>query len=244
VGMFSARAYPFWVELPDALTTGLKQNETIRRKTFEELYFRSPPAMLDLFMAGMVGLSSEARYKFGQSFDFTPYRTLVDVGGGAAHLACVAADRFPHLSSCITTDLEPVGRIAKQTIAERGLSDRVRFVASDFWKEDIPSADVISMCIVLHDNSLSDKKLLIRKAFAALSDNGVFVIIDSMIDNDRNRNTYAMTMSMHMLIEFGVDGGFDYTPNDVTSWCKEAGFARVDIRPLGASHSMALAYKN
>jgi Dimerisation domain len=47
VGMLSARAYPFWVELPDALTTGLKQNETIRRKTFEELYFRSPPAMFD-----------------------------------------------------------------------------------------------------------------------------------------------------------------------------------------------------
>jgi cyclopropane fatty-acyl-phospholipid synthase-like methyltransferase len=180
-------------------------------------------------MAGMVGLSSEPRYKFSQAFDFTPYCTLVDVGGGAGHLACVAAKQYPHLTSCITTDLAPVGRIAKQTIAQRGLSDRVRFVASDFWNEDIPRADVIVMCIVLHDTSLSAKKQLIRKAFAALSDNGVFVIID---------------MSMHMLIEFGVDGGFDYTPNDVTSWCKEAGFARVDIQPLGASHSMALAYKN
>jgi O-methyltransferase domain/Dimerisation domain len=243
VGMFSARLYPFWMELPDALTTGLKQNETLRRKLFEDLYYRSPPATLDLFMAGMVGLSSEPRYKFSQAFDFTPYRTLVDVGGGTGHLACAAAARFPHLS-CSTTDLEPVGRTAKQTIAQWALGDRVQFVTSDFWKEDIPSADVISMCIVLHDNSLSDKKQLIRKAFAALSDNGVFVIIDSMIDNDRSSNTYALTMSINMLIEFGVDGGFDYTPNDVTSWCKEAGFARVDIHPLGASHSMALAYKN
>jgi cyclopropane fatty-acyl-phospholipid synthase-like methyltransferase len=243
VGMFSARLYPFWMDLPVALTTGLRQNEAIRRKLFEDLYYRAPAAVFDLFMGGMVGLSNEPRYKFRQVFDFTPYRTLVDVGGGAGHLACAAAACYPHLS-CITTDLAPVGRIAKQTIAQRGLGDRVQFVASDFYKEDIPSADVISMCIVLHDNSLSDKKQLIRKAFAALSDKGVFVIIDSMIDNDRSSNTYALTMSINMLIEFGVDGGFDFTPNDVTSWCKEAGFARVDIHPLGASHSMALAYKN
>jgi ubiquinone/menaquinone biosynthesis C-methylase UbiE len=241
--MLSGRAYPFWVQLPVALTTGLRQNEAVRRKTFEDLYYRAPPAVFDMFMAGMVGLSSEPRHKFSQVFDFTPYRTLVDVGGGAGHLACAAAARSPHLS-CITTDLEPVARFANQTIAQHGLNDRVQFVASDFWNEDIPSADVIVMYIVLHDNSLSAKKQLIRKAFAALSDNGVLVIIDSMIDNDRSSNTYALTMSIHMLIEFGMDGGFDYTPNDVTSWCKEAGFARVDIQPLGVSHSMALAYKN
>jgi hypothetical protein len=70
------------VDLPVELTTGLKQSETLLRQLFEDLYYRSLPAVFRLFMAGMVGLSTEPRHKFSQVFEFTPYRTLVDVGGG------------------------------------------------------------------------------------------------------------------------------------------------------------------
>jgi hypothetical protein len=65
VGMFSFRLYPFWMDLPVALTTGPKHNESLRHKLFAELYYRSPPAKLDLFMAGMVGLSTEPRHRIG-----------------------------------------------------------------------------------------------------------------------------------------------------------------------------------
>lgn len=50
-------------------------------------------------------------------------------------------------------------------------------------------------------------------------------------------------MSLNMLIEFGADGGFDYTGAQYDAWCKEAGFSRTEIVPLTGPASAAVAYK-
>lgn len=161
-------------------------------------------------------------------------------------MAVAVAQSNDHIQRCTTTDLAPVEAIANKTLATLDLRvrERIAFVASDFFQEDIPSSDVVIMSILLHDFPLREKMTLIRKAYAALPEHGVFVVIDSMIDDDRRRNTFAMCMSLNMLIEFGVDGGFDFTGSDLAGWCTEAGFARVEIRPLNKTHSMALAYKS
>jgi hypothetical protein len=48
-------------------------------------------------------------------------------------------------------------------------------------------------------------------------------------------------MSLNMLIEFG--DAFDYTGADLTRWCHDAGFDRVDILPLTGPGSAGIAYK-
>jgi O-methyltransferase domain len=118
------------------------------------------------------------------------------------------------------------------------------FVGSDFLKEEIPSSEVIIMGIILHDWSLQVKKMLLEKGYRALPDNGVLVVIDSLIDDDRRTHTYGLCMSVNMLIEFGVDGGYDHTGADLRTLCQQVGFASIEIRPLTTTHSMCIAYKN
>jgi hypothetical protein len=48
-------------------------------------------------------------------------------------------------------------------------------------------------------------------------------------------------MSLNMLIEFG--DAFDYTAADFHGWCREAGFRRFDVIPLGGPASAGVAYK-
>ena len=48
-------------------------------------------------------------------------------------------------------------------------------------------------------------------------------------------------MSLNMLIEFG--DAFDFTGQQLTTWCKDAGFRDVKILPLAGPASAGIAHK-
>ena len=85
------------------------------------------------------------------------------------------------------------------------------------------------------------KCLLIKKAYEALPENGAFVAIENVIDNERNQNVFGLTMSLNMLIETGE--GFDFTLDDFGKWTKDAGFKTVELLHLAGPASAAIAYK-
>jgi len=100
---------------------------------------------------------------------------------------------------------------------------------------------VITMGMILHDWNLEKKKHLIRLAYEALPENGVFVAIENLIDDERRSNAFGLLMSLHMLIEFG--DAFDFTGADFWEWCREAGFKRYEVMHLAGPCSAAIAYK-
>lgn len=143
--------------------------------------------------------------------------------------------------TCTTTDLPAAVEIAKKKIAEAGLSDRVNAEPVDFFKDEIPPADVVTMGMILHDWNLEKKIMLIRKAYDALPDGGAFVVVETIIDDARRENAFGLMMSLNMIIEFGE--AFDYTGADFDRWCKEVGFKRTEVIHLAGPASAAIAYK-
>src|SRR3954452_17729588 len=78
--MCNARLYRFWGDLTEALQTGKPQNEVKHagKAMFEELY--SDPDRLEQFMNAMAGISLGPFSALAESFDFSKYQTLCDVG--------------------------------------------------------------------------------------------------------------------------------------------------------------------
>jgi hypothetical protein len=111
----------------------------------------------------------------------------------------------------------------------------------DFFKESFPKSDVVTMGNILHDWDLDEKKLLIKKAYEALNENGAFIAIESVIDDDRRQNAFGIQMSLNMLLY--TNGGFDYTFREFTQWAEEAGFKRTELIHLNGPVSAAVAYK-
>lgn len=142
---------------------------------------------------------------------------------------------------CTSFDLPPVEPIAKKAIAREGLSDRVGTASGDFFNDALPKADVITMGMILHDWNLEKKKHLIQSAYNALPENGAFIAVENIIDDERRENAFGLMMSLNMLIEFG--DAFDFTGADFWSWCREAGFKRYEILHLAGPCSAAVAYK-
>jgi len=237
--MMNNRLYGFWGNLEEGLTTGLPQNEA---KTggdlFERLY--SDPDRLKEFIHAMGAFQMGNFMAFSQVFDFSKYKTLVDVGGSGGLLSLMVAKNQAHMN-CTSWDLPPVEPIASEAIKHFGLSDRVKAAQGDFFKDDIPKADIVVMGNILHDWDEEIKLMLMQKAYDSLPEGGAFVAIEGVIDDQREKNVFGMMMSLNMLIETGK--GFDYTFADFNRWAKKVGFKTTTLTPLAGPSSAAIAYK-
>jgi hypothetical protein len=142
---------------------------------------------------------------------------------------------------CTTFDLPPVAPVAEAKLKKLNVAERVKIASGDFLKDPMPSAEIITMGNILHGLNEEGKLMLFKKVYDALPENGAFMAIENIIDNERSKNTFGLLMSLNMLIENG--DAFDYTPNDFEKWAKQTGFKRIEIIPLAGPTSAAIAYK-
>jgi O-methyltransferase domain/Dimerisation domain len=238
--MANNRLYGFWGNLEEGLMTGLAQNEIKQGEEhpFAELY--KTPEKLHEFINAMSGIQTGNFMMFAQKFDFSKYKTLVDVGGSGAILSIMVAKHQPGMT-CVSFDLPPVAPVAQDNINKFGMSERVTTAAGDFFADPLPKADVVVMGNILHDWDEERKIALMKAAYDALPEGGAFVAIEGIIDDNRNQNVFGMLMSLNMLIETGR--GFDYTFADYNKLAKIAGFSRTELLPLAGPSSAAIAYK-
>ena len=238
--MLNSRLFGFWNDLGTALKTGKPQNEIKHsgKPMFEELY--SDEARLGQFLEAMSGFQAPSFKQLSENFDFPKYKTVSDIGGALALLSRVIGEDHKHLTFS-TFDLPQVAAHAQKHIDAAGMSDRITVVSGDFFKDDLPKADVITMGNILHDWNLENKKILIKKAYDALLEGGAFIAIENLIDDARRENAFGLLMSLNMLIEFG--DAFDYTNADFREWCTEAGFKRFDSLSLAGPSSAVIAFK-
>jgi len=238
--MSNNHLYPAWNELEQSLKTGkpIESHQSSGHSVFQKIY--SDPNKLLEFQNAMSGWQKGNFSAFAKKFDFSDYRTLCDIGGGAALLSALVTTYNEHMH-CMSFDLGDVEFVAQKTVEEMGVSSRVDLISGDFFKSDFPKADVITMGNILHDWGLKDKMKLIKKAYEALPVGGAFVVIESIIDSGRKDNYIGLLSSLNMLLE--TEEGFDFTEADFDEWTSNAGFKRTEMIPLSGPTSAAIAYK-
>ena len=237
--MANARLYPFWGSLTEALRSGHPQNEArVGENFFTALY--QDPDRLRQFLHSMTGLSMGAAVAIAEKIPWDRYSTVIDIGAAEGCVPVQIALRHPHLTGG-GFDLPPVRAAFEDHVASFGLTDRLGFHAGDFFVDPLPSADVLVMGHILHDWSLEEKLLLLRKAYQALPVEGALIVYESIIDDERRTNTFGMLMSVNMLIE--TQDGFDYTGADCRSWMADIGFQHSYVEPLVGPDSMIVGIK-
>ncbi|NOT45065.1 MAG: methyltransferase domain-containing protein [Acidobacteria bacterium] len=238
--MANSRLYPFWAGLTDTLRTGRPQNEVGHSGTryFDALY--QDEQRLDQYLQAMAGMSRGNFRALAERFDFSPFRTMADIGGASGELAVVVARRYPGVR-CVTADLAPVQPLAARRVAEAGLSDRVEAVVCDMFIDPFPEADILTMGMVLHNWSPDAQQALVRKAYETLPPGGAFIVIEHLIDDERRENLFGLMMSLNMLVACG--NAADFTGADLTGWMRQAGFREARVIPLLGPCSAGIAWK-
>ena len=238
--MSNNRLYPFWNNLEEGLKTGKLQNETKNggKSPFEAIY--ADEQKLKEFLHAMGGVQAGNFMAFAHQFDFSKFNSLTDMGGSGANLSIHVAKNNPHMK-CISFDLPPVHPVATENVAKMGLSDQITIQSGDFFEVEFPKSDIITMGNILHDWGLKEKQILIQKAYDALPDGGVLVVIENIIDDDRSKNAFGLMMSLNMMIE--TEEGFDFSAADFKEWAQEIGFKKIEVMPLTGPSSAIIAVK-
>lgn len=235
-----SRLYELWGNLADAIKNGTPQNETLEQgKSYYDTIY-ADPILTEEFANAMAGASGENYRLLSERFDFAKYNSLCDVGGSTALLSICVAKRYSNIK-CISFDLEAMKTIARSNVKKCDLEKRITIVSGDFLKEPLPKAEIISMSMILHNWNLEIKKRLIKAAYDALPANGIYIVIEMMIDDERKACCAGFLQSLNMLLEFGE--AFDFTAQELKLWCDEVGFKSYELICLDGPFSALLAYK-
>ncbi|MFI6763076.1 methyltransferase [Micromonospora sp. NPDC050417] len=165
-------------------------------------------------------------------------RRLLDVGGGAGTLVARVLDDAPDLVADVY-NLPAVAPLVEETRRQCASPERLGFVAGDFLAEPLPSGyDALAFVRVLHDWPSPVSRMLVEKAYQALSPGGMLLICEEFRTPDRLAMQFFWS---YFLI--GVDTCVSRL-RDVdfyTALLTEVGFDNVQVLPGG--WELVVAYK-
>lgn len=217
-----------WARLGEVLRTGRPVPREAR-----------PPDEMRAFICGMADISRAVSVEVAERIDLGDRRRMLDVGGGPATAAIAFCRRWPQLSA-VVFDLEgPLG-IARETIAEAGLQDRIEVRAGDYYEDELGEGfDLAYLSNIIHSMPPDEARMLLGKCRRALGRDGLIMVKDFLLEAARTEPAAAAVFSVNMLI--GTEGGRSYTLAEVEDLLRATGFASVGVFKAGRDSRVAVA---
>jgi len=155
------------------------------------------------------------------------FRHMLDIGGGPGTWSIAFLRAVPEARVTLF-DLPEVVSIAEQNFAEAGLSDRVTLTAGDYYTDSLPEgADLAWLGAICHQNSRKQNRDLFARVHAALSDDGVIVIRDVIMDPSHTSPASGALFAVNMLV--ATEAGGTYTFDEYREDLNAAGFDEVTL---------------
>lgn len=230
------RSQDAWRELEYCVRTG---EPAFRKRGITDPFgeLRRDPEQSAIFDAAMADFTRFVAVAVASAYDFSPVRTLVDVGGGNGALLIGILKANPHLRG-IVFDRPDAAERARRNIAEGGLSDRCQAVGGDFFQEVPPGGDAYVLKHVIHDWNDERAGAILRNCRRAMSAEGKLLIVEGVYPPriDRSRDSYgAAANDMNMLV---ATGGRQRSEAEFRALYEAAGFGLGRIVPTVAPVSV------
>jgi hypothetical protein len=217
-----------WMRLMAVLQTG--------RPSFRDAtgfdpwaYFQRHPEIGERFNRAMTSLSAGMAKMVLDAYDFSPFTSIVDIGGGQGLLLACILKAHPNLRG-ILFEVPSVAEEARAYLRTQGLTDRSEVIAGDAF-ESIPAGhDAYVMKHVLHDWSDDKAFHILERCRAAIPDHGKLIIFDAVMMPGNDPHP-AKWFDLHMMV---VLGGRERTEEEFGELLRRAGFALTMAKPLPA----------
>lgn len=215
-----------WEGLEDSIRSGRASFPDHFGKPFFDYLTENPPAAAR-FDDAMTKLGSLTAIE--TLFDFSPYHTVVDIGGGEGTFLARILEANPHLRGILFDSEETVER-AREMVRERGLDSRLTCQAGDFFEAVPPDGDLYLMKGIMHDWNDAAATRILTAARRAMSPDAHLLLIDAVLDDSQAppaRDSYLM--DLNLLVNFG---GGERTAAQQRQLLRGAGFVEPTIRQL------------
>jgi len=241
IGGFLRRAgrmlYPAWGRLGKALRTGEPQTDGAGDEAF--LRMLGDPAQREPYLKMMDSASSLVAPHLIRAFDWARHGSVLDVGGCRGNLVGRVLAAYPHLSGAVF-DLPPMAAPFRAHTAALGAGDRATFHGGDFFRDELPTADVVVLGHVLHNWSPRQRAELVARAWRAVAPGGALLVYDAMLP-DTPSDLPRTLVSLNMLLV--TEGGSEYPARDCQDWMAAAGCTTTEVVGLGSTDTLVIGRK-
>lgn len=181
------------------------------------------------FILGMDNIAHQRAGDVVAAIDVRGIRSVLDLGGGPGTYTMAFARK--NIAATLFDAPETI-KIARRLIKAAGLQKMIVLKAGDFTKGDIGNGyDMIFISQIFHAYGPEACLALLRKCHASLNPGGRVVVQEFYLDETKTGPLQGAIFAMNMLVN--TPEGRTYSPKEISSWMKKAGFRAIKTKLLG-----------
>ncbi|MGH3596065.1 MAG: methyltransferase, partial [Mycobacterium sp.] len=189
-----------WTLLVDSIRTGTAVVRALRGKESFD-YFAEHPELAELFDQTMTSISELTTAPVVAGYDFSAYRTIVDVGGGHGPLLAAILAAAP-ASRGVLYDLPRVVASAPNLLRECHVADRVRIAEGSFFDSVPGGGDAYVLNNIIHDWPDEKAVQILRNVRAAAGPQATVLLVELVIPG-HDRDFPGKWADLEMLLNLG-----------------------------------------
>jgi len=229
------RVWGWWGRLVECVRTGRSVPSLDGRDTWVEP--TGDPGASDVFNQSMVQLTRHLAPAIAVSYDFSRFRTIVDVGGGYGALLPPILKANPELRG-IVFDLERCRAGARALIEKTRLGDRYEFAGGDFFTDPLPKADAYLIKSVIHDWDDERSVAILSHIATAMDATAKLLIVERIVPERPGSSPFDGMLAHTDLYMMIVTGGRERTAAEFRALVERAGLRVARIVPTPAAMSI------
>jgi hypothetical protein len=190
-----------------------------------------------IFDAAMADLTRLIALAVASAYDFSPFATLVDVGGGNGALMIGLLGASPALRG-IVFDQPGAAERATAQLAQADLSGRCQAVAGDFFKEVPVGGDAYILTRVIQSFDDERAVAILRNCHRAMGPQGRLLIVEGVYPKRIDQSPESRRAAANDVNMLVATGGRQRSESEFISLFKAAGFKLTRVVPTVARVSV------
>jgi len=217
--------YPAWGNLMHSVKTGEIAFDSLYGMNIWQ-YFEKNPADAAVFNDSMSGTSAAVNEAITSLYDFSNFKTLVDVGGGHGGLITGILKKHPQLKG-ILFDAPEVIEGARGKIDAAGIGDRCETVRGNFFESVPPGGDAYIMKWIIHDWDDDRSIQILKNCREHMSADSKLILVDCVVP-ENDAPDFSKFFDLNMLV---MTGGKERTESEFRDLLQAAGFRLLRVIP-------------
>jgi hypothetical protein len=201
-------------------------------------YYAAHPESGQPFHDAMTGYSAMVGAAVVEGYDFSPFKQVVDVGGGHGGLLVDILKANPGASG-VVFDEPAVAAKAPALIAAGGVAGRCAAEGGDFFASVPEGGDAYVLKFILHDWDDERAVTILKNIRRAMTDDAKVLVIEAVVPPG-NAPDFSKLIDLHMLI---MTGGRERTEAEYAALFARAGLRLARVVQTASPMSVVEAVK-
>jgi hypothetical protein len=219
-----------WMRLPNVLQSGQPAFPEVNGTSFFQYLAADPTRSQNMgkFMTGVYGPEGA---KIAAGYDFSRFKTLIDIGGGQGHIVAEILKQHRDLTAALF-ELPRTAEQARSFLSGKELSHRCDVFEGDFFAAVPAGYDAYMIKSVLHDWDDDQSVKILRNCRDVMAADGRVLLIEIVVRPGQAMGHPHLMIDLEMMVTLG---GKERTEPEFAAVLSRAGLALDKVTPIEGS---------